>query len=536
MKKISTIICFLLMFSASAQWTSDTAVNTLVAESGELDVMARGTTDGQTYVVFWKNVDAPTNIELRLQVVDADGNQTLGEDGILVSDQLPMSSFTVLMTATVDASDNLYIGTTGTGGGEPAYVFKMDIDGNHLWGTSGIQVGSGNVVTVLPLSDGNAIVGWLGSAGGLMQKFDENGDAIWDADMPIEQGGSATVPANLFELSDGDYIVVFHSLLFGINSNLYAQRYDMDGNAVWADPVQLADRATAFNRSYPGVQDGDVVYMGYFAAEGLRFDSFLQRIDPDGNLPWGINGSDFDVNQTNYEMETEIAFESGSQHIWAVSTYRNENQSERGEYVQKFDKDSGARELSENAKEVFSIGSNKSHSGALRLRNGTPLFVMLAGENNGVAPVTLSVVNLDQNGEFAWAEETRPVATYSASKNRISFTKEGNMQNVAVFSEDKGDGMKIYAQNVMDDTAGIDYFSDSNVSFVNPIKNEMLIKSNSSMEAISIYNVLGQQIINAKFNRENQIEINTENWTSGIYFMNISTNEGVKKGIKLIKQ
>lgn len=535
MKTISTIICFLTVFIASAQWTTDTDQNTLVAESGELDVRALGTSDGQTYVVSWKNVDAPTFIELRLQIMDADGNQKLGSDGMLASDQIPMSSYTVIMNATIDAADNLYIGVTGTGGGDPAFVFKMDTDGNHLWGANGVQVGSGNVVTILPLSSGGAIVSWFGASGGLMQKFDENGAAVWTANMPIEQGGSTTVPANLFELSGGDYIVVFHSLTFGINSYLYAQRYDMDGNSVWANPIQIADRATAFNRSYPGLRDGDVVYMGYFASVGTRFDSYLQRINPDGTLPWGINGSDFDINETDYEMETEIAFQSGSQSIWAVSTYMNSNQTERGEYVQKFNKESGARELTDNAKVVFPIGTNKSHAGQLRLRDDSPLFLMEEGDNNGVSPTTLNAVYLDENGDFMWPEETRPVATFAASKNRVNFTKEGNMQNVAVFAEDKGTGLKIYAQNLVDDTVGMEDFSNTTVFFANPIKNEMLITSNSFIEGVSIFNVLGQQVFSSKYHQEKTITINTQNWTSGMYFMNISTDEGMQKGVKLIK-
>ncbi len=536
MKTLFTIICFLTVFIASAQWTTDTEQNTLVAESGELDVLARGTSNGETYVVYWKNVDAPTFIELRVQVIDAFGNQQFGNDGILVSDQIPMSSYTVIMSATVDADDNLYVGVTGTGGGDPAFVFKMDIEGNHLWGANGVQVGSGNVVTILPLSTGGAVVSWLGASGGLMQKFDENGVALWATEMPIEQGGSATVPANLFELSDGNYIMVFHSLLFGINSNLYAQRYDMDGNPVWPNAIQLADRATAFNRSYPGLQDGDVVYMGYFASAGTRFDSYLQRINPDGTLPWGINGSDFDTNETDYEMETEIAYQLDSQYIWAVSTYMNTNQSERGEYVQKFDKDSGARQFTDNAKEVFPIGSNKSHAGELRLRGDSPLFIMEEGENNGVSPTTLNVAYLTQDGDFEWLEETRPVATFAASKKRVNFTKQANEQSIAVFAEDKGNGLKIYAQNVLNETVGIEDKSEVIVFFGNPVENDMLINSNSPIEVISIFNVLGQQVFSSKYNQETTVSIDTINWTSGIYFMNLSTKEGRQNGLKLIKQ
>ena len=161
---------------------------------------------------------------------------------------------------------------------------------------------------------------------------------------------------------------------------------------------------------------------------------------------------------------------------------------------------------------------------------------MEEGENNGVSPTTLNAVYLDENGDFAWPEETRPVATFAAAKNRVNFTEEANMKNVAVFAEDKGSGLKIYAQNIEDETAGIEEFSNVSIFFANPVKDEMILKSNSPIESISIYNVLGQQLFSAKYSGETEANINAQNWKSGIYFMNVSTNEIVNKGIKLIKQ
>ena len=69
MKTIITLFTLLTVFVAQAQWTTETDVNTLVAESEALDMQAKGTSDGLTYVVFWKNVGAPTNIELRMQIL-----------------------------------------------------------------------------------------------------------------------------------------------------------------------------------------------------------------------------------------------------------------------------------------------------------------------------------------------------------------------------------------------------------------------------------------------------------------------------------
>ncbi len=536
MKKLFTILFFMTAFIASAQWTTDTDVNTLVADTEALDMKALGTTDGQTYVVFWKVVPAPVNIELRLQILDADGNQTLGAEGMLVSDQIPMSTYTVLWDVKVDAENNLYIGVTGTGGGDPAFVFKIDSAGNHLWGANGVAVGSGNKVTILPLASGGAIVSWLGNSGAVMQKYDATGAAVWPSEQPLSTGSGLAAPGNFFEISGGEYIAVFHQLLSGINSYLYAQRYDVDGNAVWPNAVQIADRATAYNRDYTGIQDGDVVYMGYFSAANNRFDSYLQRINADGALPWGINGADFDTNQTNYEMGTEIAFQSGSAYVWAVCNYTDPAQSQNGAYVQKFDKNSGARQFTENAKVVYPLGSDKVRVASLQLKNDTPLFLIKDGFDNGATPVTLHITQLDENGDFAWPEETRPVATFEASKARIQFTKPANEQSVAVFIENKGDGDKIYAQNIVDETASVGDFSKLALFYANPVKDNLLLKSNSPIQSIVIFNVLGQQLFSQKYNSENEISINTQKWTSGIYFMNVSTNYGIEKGIKLIKQ
>jgi hypothetical protein len=40
----------------------------------------------------------------------------------------------------------------------------------------------------------------------------------------------------------------------------------------------------------------------------------------------------------------------------------------------------------------------------------------------------------------------------------------------------------------------------------------------------------------AKYNGDTSISVNTQNLTTGIYFMNVSSKEGTQKGIKLVKQ
>ncbi len=484
----------------------------------------------------WKNVCGflegcfrTYKLRTRLQILDIDGTQLLGNDGILVSDAIPMSTFTVIWSIVTDEDDNLYIGVTGTGGGEPAYVFKLDSSGNHLWGSNGINVGSGYSVTILPLSSGEAIVSWFLSGSAVMQKYDPFGDEVWPLNQPIENGSNNTVPANIFELSNGDFIMVFHSITFGINSNLFAQRYDGDGVLQWGSPTQLSNLGTVWNTSYSGLQDGDVIYMGYKASPALRFDSYLQRVNLDGTLPWGINGMDFDTNQTNYEMATRIAYDPGSQYVWSICTYTDTNQSEKGEYIQKFDKDTGARQFTDNAKVIYPIsGDDNVHAGALQLLDGLPLFLLKSGFDNSATPTTLSAVYLDENGDFAWPEEARPMATFSANKSRIQFTQNVNGQSVAVFIEDKGNGKKIYAQNILEEIlSSNDIEIENSIFYINPVSDNLEIVSKNPINSIIIFNVLGQIITEENFKDSNEILINTHNWDSGIYLTKIITSVGI---------
>lgn len=448
--KIKLLLCVLAAsFSMHAQWTPLTDVNTEVATSNSDDMKVLGTANGKTVSVFWKVVNAPVNYELRMQVMSPQGVKLLGPDGVLVSNTMSMSTSTAIMKIAVDQNENVYIGATGTSGGI-GYAFKLDINGNHLWNPNGINLGSGYVVTILPLSTGEAVIAWNASNQTMLQKYSANGSPIWTAAQQVSNGATnGKSPGDLFELSNNEFLLVFHVLSFGINSTLWAQKYSSMGLPLWANPIQLSNKGTTYNTNYSSTQDGNVVYYGYKGATGTHFDSYLQRINSDGTLPWGINGKDFDVTTTRNEMDTKVAFSTGSPYVWSICNYTNSAQSDYGVYIQKFDKVTGDRQFSDTAKMIYAIGTWKVNSGDLQLVNGLPVFLMKSGFDNGGTPTTLHACMLTVNGSFAWPYETKPMGTYLASKKRIFFSKSTNGKVVATFIETKATGgSKIYAQSV----------------------------------------------------------------------------------------
>lgn len=472
------LICCLASGSLLAQWTTDTEINTTVASSATGDMMSVGTSDGKTYVAFWHDVPAPQYYEMRLQLLDENGNRLFGEEGMLVNNTVPMSSFTTLWSVTVDRENNVYIGFNGTDGGNPVHVHKISPEGTQLWGAAGINPGSGFDPKILPLSNGEVIVCWLPGNKGVMQKVSADGAPLWASPVTIEPtvASHKTSAGELAEMSNGDVVVILHDRGgFSPSSLPYAQRYTSTGATVWSAPVALTTTYfTSFNRRYALRKDGDVLYFGYSGAQGIQPHGFLQRINPDGTLPWGINGSDFSTQTSAFERDVQIAFEEGSHFVWAICEYSDASQSNVGEFVQKFDKETGSRQLSNTGKEVFPVSAAYiSHQGDLEVVNDQPVFLVSDGNSNGVFAKDLLAVYLDGDGEFAWPEQTRPVATNTSGvKSRIHLNAPHNGRVVAAWAEDRpGVGAsRPYAQQVeiacSAPSAGFTYtISDLTVTF-----------------------------------------------------------------------
>ena len=529
-------MALVLTLTAQAQWTSDVEANTLAGSSAMDIVKALSASDGSTLIVYWTSVGPPTNIELRIQRLDLEGVPTYGVDGMTVSTAIDMSTSTAIATAVLDAEDNLYIGVTATGD-EEGHVFKLDLQGNHLWPLDGVTFPGGYSISILPMAEGGAVVSWLNVPNALMQRYDGTGTPIWAEPQPVESGTSKTAPGHLMALSGGDFEHLFHTYNFGISSTLWAQRYDgSTGAPVWSAPVQLSNKTTVWNTRYSTGQIGDAVYIGYKAATGLRFDSFLQRIDPDGTIPWGINGSDFDVNETDYEMDTRIAVGDGV--VWSLCNYKDPSQSNNGERIQLFDGESGARMFTENAKEVFPIGSDNIHASDLHLSGGHPFFLMESGFDTGISVTSLHLVALDGEGDFLWPEETQPMGLYEASKSRTHLTAPVAGQTVAVWLEDKSSGPAVYAQPFQFD--GV----PSHVAevapafevalFPNPASDRVrLILHSDRTEAwiLEAINAAGQQVFTwalAIEQGDNKHTFDVSEWPDGMYQLLGSADGGMQ--------
>jgi len=457
MRKLYTLFFLLVAaLSTSAQWTTNTLQNTEASNTTTGDCRTLATNDGRTWMAYFKNVGAPNNYQVRAQLLNKDGYEMLGPEGVLVNNA-PHPTFTTVFTSIVDMDNNLIVAFANSST-NVLYVNKISPSGAQVW-SNNITFGTGLLPKLCVLNNGEIVITWLGATTlkAPMQKLSAaTGDSLLPTRVYVQTLTSThrSAPAQLIPLSNNDFIYVFHNRAssFGTASTLWAQRYNSDGIAQWPAPVQLSNKGTAYNLDYGTImKDGDTLYIPYNGATGLRTDGFVQRLNPDGTMPWGINGKDFATDDTYYEFDTKIALPSSAGFLWACSRLTTTTQGSQGTYVQKFDKISGARILTDNGKAIFSI-SPMPHVTPVEISLfNDNLPVLMLGKYNTAASQFIYASKLDADGNFAWTGDTVLLGNFAASKLRTTLTRVKNNQQVAAWVERKGTFDQPYAQPVRTD-------------------------------------------------------------------------------------
>lgn len=535
MKKLLILFSCVYGSIAFGQWTEDYSVNTLVADSHTGDIQSVGTNNGKTYVVFW---DEDAGYKLRVQLLDENGFQQFGSNGMLVNAVADNGSWTATRSNIVDDDGNLYVGFTGTNDSN-GYVNKISQNGDQLFGENGIIISNAWDLKLLALPDGGVLVGWMGTQNGMLMRYDNTGAPVWAAPKTMESGDSSLPYSNIGELaglSDGSFIVLVHGkgTSWMIDSIMSAYRLDGDGNELWSiSPI--SNQTLASNRRYPILQDGDVVYFGYYGSTGWRFDSFLQRINPDGTLPWGVNGVDFSLDDNFYEMTTSIAFDENSDYIWSTANICNDTQSQYGQFIQKFDKETGERLFGDFGKEIFPVSPvNWIAVGDLQLVDDQPLFLFSNNISDGVNPIQLGVVLLDTDGDFGWEEHYKMIATSSGNKFRYDFTPNVNGQSVAVWSENRNGGNFAFAQNVVVEQEHVsvnDVDRNRLMIYPNPTSGIVKIQSEQAVSKIEILDLNGRKLIQ----NTNTHSIDLSKLPKGVYLMRTTLKDQSINVNKIIK-
>jgi hypothetical protein len=320
-----------------------------------------------------------------------------------------------------------------------------------MWGADGIVLGGGLAPYPAVLSNGECAIAWNETASNTLaiQKITTSGTLAWATPVMVQVGSTKTTRGQIVGVSGGKFCMVYQKRGTGISTTLYAQTFDNSGTALYS-PLQICNQTTSGARFYSIVADADTTFFGYYSSTGFRFNSFLQRINPDGTIPWGMNGSNFNTStgtNDSYQGTTSINHTPGSNYVWSVCTFSDPNQTMYGIYVQKFLKTSGARQFTDAGKVLYPIGTQMyTQAGDLALVGDTPMFMYY------ISNYKIYATRLDATGNFVWPGNQVEISSTTASaangKMRYGFTPVGPNRCAGTWTEKRGSNYLGYAQGI----------------------------------------------------------------------------------------
>ncbi|HEY6907131.1 MAG TPA: hypothetical protein VI230_06650, partial [Ignavibacteriaceae bacterium] len=254
------LVLLLLGFSSytTAQWSSDPAANLQVCDVTGDQALPKiaNTSDGGCYIAWFDNRNG--SYAVYLQRLDALGNKLWDPDGLLISGN-PQSSSLVDWDIASDNQNNAILTFTDTRDNDSlhAFAYLVDPDGTFLWGANGIRLSGNGDFQPNPVccqtSDGDYVFAWIVATTPQvigLQKISLAGQKLWGTD-PINYSSGTSEQYTYPELvpSDNGSVILIHSRYTGgftAPYKIYAQKFDADGNPLWAGGLPVQDLGIPF--------------------------------------------------------------------------------------------------------------------------------------------------------------------------------------------------------------------------------------------------------------------------------------------------
>jgi len=308
LSKSFVIIILLLIytFPAQSQWSTDPAINTEICtainKQTEVTICSNG--QGGAFMV-WRDYRDNAGIfegDIYAQQIDFSGNPLWTADGIIINNA---SNGQFRPKIISDDNGGAIIVWAKSNGfyGTDLYVQRIDADGNLLWNPNGVTIAVSSATDtfheIIPDGNGGVIITWMrlptvpGKTDIYAQKVDANGNVLWTTNgVAVCLAAESQSWPKLTTDANGGTIIAWEDGRSGVGTgDIYAQRIDKDGVALWAtDGVPVcADPSYQTVTEICSDGNGGAV----IAWEDNRTGSsviFGQRINSAGEAQWATDG------------------------------------------------------------------------------------------------------------------------------------------------------------------------------------------------------------------------------------------------------
>jgi hypothetical protein len=348
------------------QWSNDPSVNTTVVETTSSNVLPKVATclNGDSYI-SWFSAGADLNFHVLLQLYDKNGYRKWTND-LVVSDHPTMTWVSDYNMIVDDEGNAVLVNQDLRSGSSNVYAWRISSAGEFLWGADGKTItqdtGMANVSPkVVKTTSGDFIVKWekspadsanpLKSTIGL-QRISKEGNLLWGNGVFIADTNNNYL-ADIISTEDSSIIVAWdNSKYFTADTaigeqhylHIYAQKYDLNGNPVWAGAVQVdtANFLEVGNYILPTLEnDGSGgAFILWKSLYQFTVTNLVQHLEANGNAKWPGHGREVSDKNENSHSDGSMDYVSATGEffvVWTEYHYDGANHTDCwGIYGQKF--------------------------------------------------------------------------------------------------------------------------------------------------------------------------------------------------------
>ena len=453
-------LCFALVPSVWAQWSSDPSTNLPLADKGNGNDQVQPKLKplpGNGWYVSWFDSDPtsppPVGYDVRIQRLSPSGVELLAHDGALVADLT--NSSTQDYGLDIDASGNALLAflDTRAGSNQQVTATKVNNGGRQIWGRHGVQLTSDSSFHAAPkiagTSDGQVVVAWTSDSNVVLQRLDANGNPLWGAGIVLTESGANYSVADLHAADNGSVILSWvRDTGFGSNRQLRANKFDTTGAVLWGSQnLSIFDTGSLQFGNFPYFTpdgSGGAVFGWYTSSPTLQ--CFAQHIRADGSEAFPHNGSAASTNTSNVRVSPSVSYRASSDETFLFWTEEDSLQFKNGVSGQKFN-GTGARQWGQTGLTIIPLGSD-SQIFVENVQIGTGALVFWVDQASFTSS-TIQSIKLDGTGATVCAQfpvSTTPVTPFGLVAD---ITKSGVA--ALAWADSRIGNNAIYIQNVNPD-------------------------------------------------------------------------------------
>ena len=554
MKK-NFLVLISLLFSSMAvksQWTSDTLLNTPVRALSGLSIytpLVASSNDGTTYFCWFENVSG--NYEMHMQRLDSAGHSVWSSNGIAVS-TFPQSSAVYRYDMVTDKNGDAVLAFQDirVGGNLNIVAYKVDKQGNLVWGSSGVQLldstaTDGMAPRIGITSANEAVIAWNASSGSAkwvaFHKITASGSLAWNAVHRIKTTGNKYSRPVVVPASGDEFMIQYvqeTGNFPGVTSTMYLDKFYSNGSSALTASVKVSNKTIPYFTFPSPIYDGNNgIFISFQTSNPASLsmnDTYVQHVTASGQQ-WSLNGTEAASSTTLHKYPVGKAiFDPSTKETWALMKVQNSGQNMDGIFVQKMDS-LGNVLLSIGAKQVLPIvASMNTPLDWQKTNNGFIVFYKTGSFGNEI----LRAVKIDFSGNTVWNNSIVSISAASSGKSNVACSSFQNDQVVLGWLDDRAVS-GVYAQNIDNNgTTGVlatnkklEQSNDYIVLLENPSHELSLemqcIKSEQLL--VELFDISGKKQLFQNWQTiagSNRTSIPSASLSSGIYFVLIRNTEG----------